>query len=123
MDVMTLDLGTVEFSVENEYQEFWTYMPFLDKKWRYVDKKRHKHSAKNLEETLKWVITLKGSDEYPDEGEYRCRKCKEVIEPGTIVDTSPKRIHIGTHFFINHEEVDVETMQNLKRRMKREGKI
>jgi len=60
-----------------------------DEKWRYVDLNGHGHFWSTGElPTLEWVVTGKHwvGDEYDgqeyDVGEWRCRLCTEVIEPG-----------------------------------------
>lgn len=58
-----------------------------DPDWEYVDKHGDRHWGSALNATLEWVVTSTYwcdtcSDSH-EEGEYRCKRCGEVIEPGT----------------------------------------
>jgi hypothetical protein len=69
-----------------------------DPDWKFVDKAGHGHFRKKKDlPTLEWVVTGTqwvgdeyGGDEY-EVGEYRCKVCAEVVEPGTKMET-PKPI-------------------------------
>lgn len=70
-----------------------------DEKWRGVDKRGHGHFWVDGElPTLEWVVTgtCWAGDEFDGEeyevGEYRCRECGEVIEPGKKLEHGPTHI-------------------------------
>lgn len=68
-----------------------------DQKWRHTDSNGHLHAwdGDNLP-SLEWVVT--GQEYIGDEiegqvydvGEYRCRSCGEVVEPGIVTDYGRK---------------------------------
>lgn len=91
-----------------------------DEKWKHVDSHGHGHfwSGEELP-TLKWVVT--GTEWYGDEyesfeeeiGEYHCRQCGEIVEPGRRTEYSSRivlglaRITVtidGEKFSLNEDE-------------------
>jgi hypothetical protein len=93
----------ISVSVDREEIETFSFSQQIkvpDEKWRLLDKQGHGHFwAKGGKElpTLEWIVT--GTEVYGDEyesyevevGEYRCKLCAEVIEPGHRMET-PKPI-------------------------------
>lgn len=84
----SLPMFSVEYSRE-ELPMLMSPCKVPDPDWRYVDKAGHGHFWKKTAlPTLKWVVTGKTwiGDEYGGEeielGEFRCKLCDEVIEPG-----------------------------------------
>lgn len=68
-----------------------------DEKWLHVDLNEHGHFWKNGElPTLRPVVVRVEIDEDGEEHEiteWRCRACDELIEPGYVIDHSPKHIY------------------------------
>lgn len=89
----------------------WT--PVADPRWMFTDAAGHEHRrTRDGYPSLAWVIT--GQDgcgdpeccgETWDVGEYRCRECAEVIEPGTHIPAGSTFIPGEVHLYIDDEPV------------------
>jgi hypothetical protein len=110
--------------MEREIVEVNTMSPrrVPDPKWKHVDGGGHAHVwVGETIPTVEWVVTGTEwvGDEYDaceiDVGEYRCRKCGELVEPKRIVTYEPHflpgllRITITTEFgsyWLRQEELE-----------------
>ena len=95
---MNFPLISIEFNRDDiSVQTHPTKVP--DQEWRYVDGHGHGHFwSQDGFPTLEWKVTGKqwvgdeyDGDEY-DVGEWRCRLCEEVIEPGLRLEYGPTHI-------------------------------
>lgn len=94
--------------------------PAADPKWRYTDRKGHKHYATKEQyprwPTLRWIVDRSYwcpdcRDEH-DEGHWECVQCGEVIEPGMIHKGSEHKMMPGRKsFFVNDVPVSPEEFE------------
>ena len=104
------------FRVEQDYAEFATAGPEADKDWRETDSNGHEHYWDSGWPTLEWVVTgvywCEMHNEEHEEGEWRCRKCGEHVEPG-MRHPGPRVMTVPSvrNYFIDDAPVDEATFK------------
>ena len=104
-----------------------------DKKWRYTDKKGHKHYY--VEPPAEVTITSDDDSHYPTlrrkietyychdcqdehtDSWLRCRQCKETISPGRVSVPYNPYIAGMTHYYFNDEEITKERYDQLREQL------
>lgn len=90
-----------------EVETIYSHQPVLNEAWTHTDCKGHEHYVDKVARgaarlpTLRWKVDIPGSDEYPEQGHWECRRCREHIVPGSYIPMGP--IHIPgmtTHILV-----------------------
>lgn len=126
MAPIEIQQGNDVFSVEREPpQSYSTWSPRADPAWRFTDAAGHEHRWHGREPSASLPTLVLVEDEptehYPDgdpipASHYECLQCREVIVPGTVVDTSPFYVPARPEdhgYYVNGQRV---TLAEFKRR-------
>lgn len=96
-----------------------TRMSRPDTSWRFTDATGHEHQwyvngqpAKDYQPantyelpTLRWIVEIEATDEYPEIGHHECRQCAEHVRPRNTCDTHKQFIAGPARFYVNGHPV------------------
>jgi hypothetical protein len=85
----------VEVAIEQHWIEGNTDLPQPDPRWRHTDAAGHEHTTVDGRwPTLDWVVDevywCEECRDNHEDGHYRCARCGEAVDPGTIVDRTTR---------------------------------